>query len=70
MINGKNNEETQSEYTLIQKKLLQEGLVSKIRVMMPIKLKIFQEKFMKMENFEETDCIDVVLNKIDRNIHT
>ena len=35
---------------------------------MPIKCKLFQNKFSKLQKFEKDDSIETVINKINENI--
>jgi hypothetical protein len=35
---------------------------------MPIKCKLFQNKFLKLQKFENDDSIETVINKINENI--
>lgn len=53
-----------------QKKLLQYLLVKQIDIMTPIKIKVFQNKFLKLQTFHEDDSIEVIKNKIKINLNT
>jgi hypothetical protein len=53
-----------------QKKLLQNLLVKQIDIMTPIKIKAFQNKFLKLQTFNEDDSIEAIKNKIKINLNT
>ena len=57
-------------YANKQKKLLQYLLVKQIDIMTPIKIKTFQNKFLKLQTFNEDDSIEVIKNKIKINLNT
>ena len=62
------NDDVFNEYSNIQKKLLQQIINQELKLSMPIKCKLFAEKYLKLENFEEFDSYNVILNKIEKNI--
>lgn len=66
--NKKKVENITSEYITNQKILLNNLFINQIKVMMPIDCKIFQNKFIKLAQFEKDESIDNILNKIDNNI--
>jgi hypothetical protein len=57
-------------YANKQKNVLQYLLIKQIDIMTPIKIKNFQNKFLKLETFEIDDNINVIKNKIEKNINT
>ena len=65
-----NNEKDEIEYTKIQKKVLYTLFINHIKYLMPLKLKIFQQKYLKMEPFLEGDTLEDLLYKININIDT
>ena len=65
---SKNDNESINDYVNLQKKLLHDILIKIIDVSMPIKCKIFQHKFLKLQKFENEDSINVIINKINCNI--
>ena len=52
-----------------QKRLLSSLLINQIDIMTPIKIKAFQNKFLKMQSLDEDDSIDVIKNKINTNLN-
>ena len=68
--NLEKNPDIVTNYTNKQKKLLQYLLVKQIDIMTPIKIKAFQNKFLKLETFNEDDSIEVIKNKIKINLNT
>ena len=62
------NDDVFNEYSNIQKKILQLIINQELKFSMPIKCKLFAEKYLKLENFEEFDSYNVILNKIEKNI--
>ena len=56
-------------YTVKQRIILEQLLVKQIQVMMPIKVKMFQNKYLKLLSINIDDNINVVKNKIDENLH-
>jgi hypothetical protein len=65
---AKNENESIDDYVNLQKKLLHDILIKIIDVSMPIKCKIFQHKFLKLQKFENEDSINIIINKINCNI--
>ena len=57
-------------YSNKQKNVLEYLLIKQIDIMTPIKIKNFQNKFLKLETFEIDDNINVIKNKIEKNINT
>ena len=53
-----------------QKNVLSYLLVKQIDIMTPIKIKAFQNKFLKLEIFDPDDSIEVIKNKINSNLNT
>ena len=53
-----------------QKKLLSYLLINQIDIMTPIKIKAFQNKFLKLQLLDVDDSIDVIKNKINMNLTT
>ena len=70
--NKKINNYTQliNQYTSIQKQLINKILIQQIQMLMPLKLKVFKDKFLKIEAFLQNDTLDDIINKIDTNIET
>jgi hypothetical protein len=70
--NKKINNYTQliNQYTSIQKQLINKILIQQIQMLMPLKLKIFKDKFLKIEAFLPNDTLDDIIDKIDTNIET
>ena len=65
---SKNDNESINDYVNLLKKLLHDILIKIIDVSMPIKCKIFQHKFLKLQKFENEDSINIIINKINCNI--
>ena len=65
---SKNDNESINDYVNLQKKLLHDILIKIIEVSMPIKCKIFQHKFLKLQKFENENYINIIINKINCNI--
>ena len=57
------------EYELLQKDILKEMLIRQINYFIPLKYKIFGEKYIKLNNISEDDSISVVINKINENLY-
>jgi len=68
--NLEKNPDIVNNYANKQKKLLQCLLVKQIDIMTPIKIKAFQNKFLKLQTFEEDDSIEAIKNKIKINLNT
>ena len=45
-------------------------LVNQILIMMPIKIKMFQDKYLKLFTFNGNESLSDVKNKIERNLRT
>jgi hypothetical protein len=68
--NLEKNPDVVINYANKQKKLLQNLLVKQIDIMTPIKIKAFQNKFLKLQTFNEDDSIEAIKNKIKINLNT
>ena len=72
IINGKINESNNINkiysFTSKQKIFLEQLLVSQIDIMMPITVKIFQNKYLKLLTINKDDSISVIKNKIEENL--
>lgn len=64
------NQESIKSYVNKQKNVLEYLLVKQIDIMTPIRIKNFQNKFLKLEIFEIDDNISIIKNKIDKNLST
>ena len=67
--NLEKNEEIVKNYKKIQKNVLEYLLVKQIDAMTPTRIKTFQNKFLKLANFDIDDNISVIKNKINNNIN-
>ena len=67
--NLEKNEEIVKNYEKIQKNVLEYLLVKQIDAMTPTRIKTFQNKFLKLANFDIDDNISVIKNKINNNIN-
>ena len=56
------------QYENLQKSLLREMLVKQIHCFIPLRLRIFGDKFIKLIEINEDDEISVIINKINANI--
>ena len=56
------------QYENLQKALLREMLVKQIHCFIPLRLRIFGDKFIKLIEINEDDEISVIINKINENI--
>ena len=65
---SKNDTESMNDYINLQKEILHDILIKIIEVSMPIKCKIFQYKYFKLQKFENNDSLEVIINKINGNI--
>ena len=65
---SKNDSDSMNEYINLQKQLLHDILIKIIEVSMPIKCKIFQHKYLKLQKFDNDDSLEVIINKINGNI--
>ena len=72
IINGQINENNDINkiynFTAKQKIFLEQLLVSQIEIMMPIKVKIFRNKYLKLLTINKDDSISVIKNKIEENL--
>ena len=72
IINEKTNETNNINkiysFTAKQKIFLEQLLVSQIEIMMPIRVKIFQNKYLKLLTINKGDNINVIKNKIEENL--
>jgi hypothetical protein len=56
------------QYENLQKSLLREMLVKQIHCFIPLRIRIFGDKFIKLIEINEDDEISVIINKINENI--
>ena len=56
------------QYENLQKALLREMLVKQIHCFIPLRLRIYGDKFIKLIEINEDDEISVIINKINENI--
>ena len=68
--NLEKNSEIVNNYINKQKKVLQYLLVKQIDIMTPIKIKVFQKKFLKLQTINEDDNMETIKNKININLNT
>ena len=68
--NLEKNHDYTNDYIIKQRSVLNYLLVKQIDAMTPFKIKSFQNKFLKLQNFEFNDNIDIIKNKIDINLNT
>lgn len=72
IINGQINENNDINkiynFTAKQKIFLEQLLVNQIEIMMPIKVKIFQNKYLKLLPINKDDNISVIKSKIEENL--
>lgn len=66
--NNRNNINIISSFAAKQRILLEQLLIKQIHIMMPIKVKMFQNKFLKLSNINENDDINAIKNKIEENL--
>ena len=57
-----------NSFTAKQRLYLEQLLIKQIQIMMPIKIKIFQNKYLKLSNIEKDDNINIIKNKIEDNL--
>ena len=69
-IDTKSNINLMNSYTEKQKKILEKMLINQIILMMPIKIKIFQNKYLKLFTFNSNECLQEIKDKIDKNLKT
>ena len=72
IVNEKNCEKKDinkyNSFTIKQKLILEQLLVEQIEVMMPIKIRMFQNKYLKLLNIDKNDNIGIIKNKIKENL--
>ena len=64
----KKNINTINSFTAKQRLILEQLLIKQIQVMMPIKIRMFQNKYLKLSTIEKDDNISVIKNKIEENL--
>ena len=57
-----------NSFSINQRTLLEQLFIKQIQIMMPIKIKIFQNKYLKLMTINDDDTFNVIKNKIDKNI--
>lgn len=65
---SKSENETLNDYVYLQKKIVLDFLIKQIQFLIPIKCKIFQNKYLKLKKFELNDSIFDINNKINENL--
>lgn len=72
IINEKNNEKKNinryNSFTTKQRLFLEQLLVEQIEIMMPIRIRMFQNKYLKLLNIDKNDNISIIKNKIKENL--
>ena len=72
IINEKSNEKKDinrhKSFTTKQKLILEQLLIEQIEIMMPIRIRMFQNKYLKLLNIDKNDNIDIIKNKIKENL--
>ena len=68
--NLEKDKESVKIYVKKQKSVLEYLLVKQIDIMIPLRIKTFQNKFLKLENFDIGDNINIIKNKIESNLNT
>ncbi len=69
--NNKNNlinENKIKEYCHLQVDFMKKMFIAKLELLMPLKCKLFAKKYLKLENFEDDDNLNIVLNKVKNNL--
>ena len=66
--NKKKNDSTKIEFVANQKILLNYLFLYQIKVMMPLECRLFQNKFIKLAQFEDGDNVETIIIKINNNI--
>ena len=66
--NEKNNINSINSFTAKQRIILEQLLIKQIQVMMPIKIKMFQNKYLKLSVINKDDNINIIKNKIEENL--
>ena len=69
-IDDKNNINLLNSYTEKQRKIMVKLLINQILIMMPIKIKMFQDKYLKLFTFNGNESLSDVKNKIECNLRT
>ena len=69
-IDSKNSINLMNSYTEKQKKILEKMLINQIILMMPIKIKIFQDKYLKLFTINNNETLREIKDKIDKNLKT
>ena len=69
-IDSKNSINLMNSYTEKQKQILEKMLINQIILMMPIKIKIFQEKYLKLFTFNNNESLKEIKDKIEKNLKT
>ena len=59
---------TKLEYKTTQKKILCILFIQQVKAMMPLDCKLFQNKFIKVDQFLEDDNIENIIGKVNNNI--
>ena len=67
--NGKNMNNLINSFTAKQRIILEQLLIKQIQIMMPVKIKMFQNKYLKLLSINKDDNINVIKNKIDENLN-
>ena len=69
--NNKNNlinENKIKEYCHLQFEFMKKMFIAKLELLMPLKCKLFAKKYLKLENFEDDDNLNIILNKVKNNL--
>lgn len=66
--NKKKNDSSKIEFVANQKILLNYLFLYQIKVMMPLECRLFQNKFIKLAQFEDGDNVETIILKINNNI--
>ena len=69
--NNKNNlnENKIKEYCNLQINFMKKMFIAKLGILMPLKCKLFAKKYLKLENLEDDDDLNIVLNKVKNNLN-
>jgi len=68
--NEKDNLNLLNSYGENQKKILEKLFINQILIMMPIKIKIFQNKYLKLFTFNKEESLNDIKIKIEKNLQT
>jgi hypothetical protein len=72
IINEKNNEKKDinryNSFTTKQRLILEQLLIEQIEIMMPIRIRMFQNKYLKLLNIDKNDNIGIIKNKVKENL--